>query len=145
MACKVSICPNPLKARGYCGKHYQQLRRKGGVDFLNNQNAIRKYRPDTSRVCCLDFCHGTAKTYGLCNKHYLKLFRFRKEQGLFCSKCQNDRVVFSLGLCKRHCNQMKGVCKPELMLTENERILLYKTYENEKKKNREFIIKSHFS
>lgn len=69
--CLVDDCKRsasePGSGRGYCGKHYQRLRKNG--DPL-----LSKYdRESTGKPCKADGCDNISRTHGYCPKHYQRL------------------------------------------------------------------------
>lgn len=53
--CSVKECEGPVRARGYCVKHYAAARRRG--EFI-------------SKICSQDGCSGAVYGLGVCNRHY---------------------------------------------------------------------------
>lgn len=93
--CSVAECKHRIKARGLCSKHYQQERRKGGLDFL----CISKKR--RRKQCVINSCLCKQRTWGLCNRHYKILYRYRKKENIKCERCQT-KIVYSSNFCKKH-------------------------------------------
>lgn len=66
--CQVEDCNNKHSARGYCGKHYIQMRRDG---------KIRQILPDTSNIMCVvDGCDSFSYIKGYCSKHHMQICKF---------------------------------------------------------------------
>lgn len=70
--CSVEGCGQPVRARGWCNRHYARARRHGG-DPLGGayyrpgrrERALRDYLP-----CPVEECGGEAVNAGMCEKHY---------------------------------------------------------------------------
>lgn len=54
--CTVPGCRNRQLSRGYCAKHYQQMRRHGEIR--------------TKRTCSVDKCENKHHARGFCKFHY---------------------------------------------------------------------------
>ncbi len=101
--CKVENCGNNCVAKGYCRKHYMQIRRNGqirdpnkkicSVDGCNSRHHAKGYcskhyreyllkgEITTNKVhkkCILEGCENKSRALGLCYKHYVRLRRKRK-------------------------------------------------------------------
>lgn len=66
--CSVEDCDRPTKARGYCGKHYENFRRTGNPISLHEQRAMRP-KP----ICSVDGCESVVNSRNLCKRHYQNL------------------------------------------------------------------------
>lgn len=65
--CAVEGCKNQVKARGYCDKHYNQLRRNGELE--------RKIcRHNEISICVIDGCEERAVAMGFCKSHYKRWY-----------------------------------------------------------------------
>lgn len=56
--CTVDGCDHPVRARGYCDKHYMRWRKTGSTDL-----------PIRPRFCSV--CDGKAFAKGYCKQHYM--------------------------------------------------------------------------
>lgn len=54
MSCNVEACEHPARSRGYCGTHYQQLRRTG--------SPLRS--PRVIRPCAVEGCDEPMHAHG---------------------------------------------------------------------------------
>lgn len=64
--CTVDGCGAPLKAAGYCGKHYARKRR-GTIDLPHPRPRARRWNPEH---CTVHGCENTTVALGLCERHY---------------------------------------------------------------------------
>lgn len=64
--CSVSACKAAAKTRGYCGAHYQRMRRFGSPDFTP---------PEANKTCKIADCQRVTNARGLCDAHY---YRWKK-------------------------------------------------------------------
>lgn len=64
--CQAPECKNPSRARGYCVKHYQQVKKLGEL------------RKPFDRRCSVEGCSDKHNSLGFCNRHYLQFRRFGK-------------------------------------------------------------------
>lgn len=62
LCCSVSECSNPIKARGWCGRHYSERRRLG-------DSGIRQKQEHCSE------CDLPTFSRGWCNTHYMRWYR----------------------------------------------------------------------
>ena len=65
--CKVDNCERQVHAKGYCGKHYKQIKRCGKI--------IDKEYVHYDK-CQVEGCNNEARAKGLCNKHYKQNKKF---------------------------------------------------------------------
>lgn len=61
--CQVNGCGNKHLARGYCGKHYQQIWKAG----------LPPLQPKYDKNCQVDGCREDQYTRGYCNRHYRQI------------------------------------------------------------------------
>ena len=104
-SCSISGCTGRYLARGFCIKHYYQVKRHGSV------------RTDSSgpsrRLCKADGCMGMSHALGYCARHYGLHWRvtaatptrrpapvFRDEHRCRDGAC--PEAPFSQGLCRLH-------------------------------------------
>lgn len=88
MKCLVDGCERSAYCRGYCQRHYQQLRLSGKLE--------RKTFANKGLTCKVDGCKRAAKIQGMCKKHYYTLTRYPiKKKGSKKSKVYNVRSVES--------------------------------------------------
>ncbi len=55
--CNVDNCSNKCVAKGYCAKHYMQLRRNGQIN------------DPFDRICSVDGCKSSLHPKGYCSRH----------------------------------------------------------------------------
>lgn len=100
--CQVEGCSNPRKTRGYCNKHYIQIRRH------NRLMLDREYGPrGLYAVCSVPGCQGKHRAHGYCGKHYrqVRIYgRLTPEREYRVRRCA---VPGCEGL-----HYVKGYCKP---------------------------------
>lgn len=87
--CTVDGCDRVMYAKGWCGLHYDRMRRTGSLE-------LRKRPTD-----CL-VCGKPVKSVGLCGYHYGKALRERESYTRTCSVEGCDRTYFSNGFCQSH-------------------------------------------
>jgi len=61
--CKAPNCDRLVVSRGYCGKHYQQIRKHGRLTPEKEHRRIKN--------CMADGCNNKVYTHGYCKKHYI--------------------------------------------------------------------------
>ncbi len=95
--CMVVGCGKKHEARGYCTRHYKQLR-KHGVIVSNEQ-----------KICSVIGCTGKYKAKGYCSRHYSKALRLMEvgvtKKTCMVSNC--DGFCESMGYCSKHYAQIK--------------------------------------
>lgn len=86
--CSVEGCNREHRAKGYCQKHYSQVRYYGYI-----RNIIIRDK----RTCSIKECEREAIAKGLCNKHYLQI----KERGriLERTKFHSNEFWFDGNIC----------------------------------------------
>lgn len=67
--CKVEGCKGKYFAKGYCNRHYNQIR---------NHGKIFKTYLDKPSLCQVEGCEIKIKALGYCNKHWLQMKRYGK-------------------------------------------------------------------
>lgn len=72
--CSIDTCPDEVKARGWCGRHYERWRRHG--DPLHLERTRNDNPPDT---CTKQGCDSPHKAKGLCQLHYGRQARADRE------------------------------------------------------------------
>lgn len=105
-ACAVAGCPGRYLARGYCIKHYYQVKRHGEI-----RSASTSASP-VRRVCKEEGCTGSSYALGRCARHYRQGWRvtaaparraapaIREEHRCRDGGCAE--APFSQGLCRLH-------------------------------------------
>lgn len=102
MKCSIEGCDRKSRARGMCGKHYQQW-------LVHDPN-----RPKCSIVGCND----NVRSNKLCQKHSQRLFKHgdpncvKVRETKFCSIEDCDEKHEALGYCKKHYNRLKKYGDP---------------------------------
>lgn len=66
-ACKVDGCNDKYYAKGYCSKHYQQIKRYGSI----SSDGRRK----SNKTCSVEGCDGKHHAHGYCRRHYEQIKR----------------------------------------------------------------------
>lgn len=69
--CNVEGCVHPVRAKGYCQKHYQNARRNGGKPVSTRPN-VKSREP---KVCSDKGCGNFVYAKGYCRMHYTRLLR----------------------------------------------------------------------
>ena len=72
--CKAPGCDKPVYAKGYCNKHYNQIRVHGKL----RPDLERTRYDDGDRTCSEEGCEGEVIAKGLCMAHYQQ-YRRAKE------------------------------------------------------------------
>jgi hypothetical protein len=112
--CIVEGCDNKHLAKGYCSKHYMQIKRKG------------KIIPDKNVTigCIVEDCDNKHLAKGYCNKHYQQMRRLGKitpgRKGYSkCSVTGCDIIHYAKGYCNKHYYQVKkhGIILPDKKVT----------------------------
>ena len=68
--CSADACQRPTKSRGYCGRHYQQIRRHGRLP------PEREYLCGSlTSECKVSGCANTWVAKGYCHRHYQQIRR----------------------------------------------------------------------
>jgi len=89
-----SICFGKKKAKGYCEKHYDRMKRLGTIDL-----PIKK-----DRKCRFFDCDNIHFCNGYCKKHYKKRFNKSKIK-CYVDGCNNPKHGY--GLCSTHLLRLK--------------------------------------
>ena len=63
--CKVDGCSNKYFSKGYCSRHYQQVKKYGKI-----------YKQIYPEFCTVEGCNNKYLAKGYCNKHYTQLRRY---------------------------------------------------------------------
>lgn len=108
--CAVEGCPDPVRARGWCEKHYRRWSKWG--------DPTTTYQRPT---CSVDSCDDIAVGHGLCNRHYLKWRKYGDPLGsrtviLTCTIEGCDAPHEGKGLCNRHFLRWKKHGDPETVI-----------------------------
>lgn len=105
--CKVERCQGPRKTRGYCNKHYIQIRRHGRL-MLH-----REYGPRGMFVVCkVEGCEGKHRAHGYCGKHYRQVRIYgrltpeREYRPRRCVRPDCNGLHYVKGYCKRHYDEL---------------------------------------
>lgn len=64
--CAADECDRPVYCRGYCTKHYQQLRKSGALPIVQPHREHRSRPPE----CVRDECSRPVQARELCSHHY---------------------------------------------------------------------------
>lgn len=67
--CSLEGCDRPHEALGYCGMHYQRVKKHGDPMWTDG----RQFR---GSVCTIDGCDEPHARVGYCNSHYYRLDRY---------------------------------------------------------------------
>lgn len=70
MKCSVEDCPDPIKAKGLCSRHYQRQWHYNRLNLL--------YAPKGSYTglhCTIEGCPNPIACKGLCQRHYRRKYR----------------------------------------------------------------------
>jgi len=116
--CQVEGCEGNNIARGYCSKHYQQMR-KNGMPLLP-----RKY----GTICGVNGCGSKHLAKGYCLRHYAQITRHGKilEDGphpiRLCQVFTCNKKHYAKGYCHTHYMQIKryGKIRKRTKFTPNE-------------------------
>lgn len=63
--CKVENCDKPVRTKGYCNKHYQQILKHGEIQ-----------KKPQKRICKIEGCNSIHLAGGYCNKHWQQMSKF---------------------------------------------------------------------
>lgn len=114
--CQVEGCLNPRKTRGYCNKHYIQVRRHHRL-MLD-----REYGPrGLHTVCIVPDCQGKHRAHGYCGKHYRQIRIYgrltpeREYRTRRCSVPDCEGLHYVKGYCQTH---YEHLIKPTLPPSE---------------------------
>lgn len=91
IVCSTDECDRAPIARGFCYKHYNQLRRAGKLD-------VRQYYE--GQACSFEGCESLAKARGLCRRHYTQWWQTERPRCVICT-CVEPGISRS-GLCAKH-------------------------------------------
>ena len=109
--CKVVGCKKLALSKGYCSKHYQQMRRHGGLTLEREQQ--HQMIPSNGK-CVVDGCDRAVEAKGMCKLHYN--IEYRKNR-FHCSVKGCENVIYKDDKCKKHYDAFvndkddEGVCK----------------------------------
>jgi len=99
--CQVEGCGNPVRARGWCSKHYQRWSRTG--DPLKN---ISERGVKGSAICSVSNCGEPAISRGWCSLHYQRWRRHNDPVGEtkrgICSAAGCSEPHMAQGYCRDH-------------------------------------------
>ena len=88
--CQAQNCDHPAEIKGYCWKHYQQIRRHGrltperehGKTFAFPELDPKKYTPWTKRTgCIVEGCKEKHQARGYCKRHYAQWWYAQRKRG----------------------------------------------------------------
>ncbi len=82
--CIVEECDNNALSKGYCGKHYLQIR--------NHQRLTPELERNRIRLCVVENCNYQHKAKEYCPKHYGRV----KKYGIYMKKNQTEKPLFSI-------------------------------------------------
>ncbi len=124
--CSVEGCNLKHYCKGYCNKHYYQVKRHGCIQTQEDisrrlsEASKRRERVNAGKMCSIDGCESPAKTKGMCNRHYQQTFHHgrllsneecdrskRAFKGYLCSIEGCDKPRSSKGYCGRHYMHIK--------------------------------------
>lgn len=109
--CKVVWCHDEAVTKGYCNKHYQQMRKHGEVKSETERSKIK-----VSDKCSISGCDNKVFAKGYCNKHYQQI---RKHGSIIAqrkSKKRDDKYEIICNI--EYCNEKqyaKGYCQKHYM------------------------------
>lgn len=114
--CAVDDCPNPVKARGWCRKHYVRWQKHGDPN-------VTLRTPNDGGACAVDGCDGPSKTRGWCTKHYQRwrnqgdpeksLVNRDPANPTVCSVADCEDRAVSRGWCGKHYQRWTANGDPE--------------------------------
>jgi hypothetical protein len=104
--CKVNGCIDPVLAKDYCRRHYEQYYKSGRITSIEKQ--VRIPNP---KVCQVERCDGKPEARGLCKKHYEKFKKYgdplyipiRQIKNCSIEGCNNK--YYAKGYCQKHYTQ----------------------------------------
>lgn len=121
MLCKFRNCGQKTVARGFCTKHYQQMR-KGIITTEGFPLREAQVKEVQEGVCAAEECEELAQVKGFCRKHYRQwqlgildkdgarlrdLKKISEASGL-CRHEGCGRATYSLGFCRLHYRRYKS-------------------------------------
>jgi hypothetical protein len=136
--CLVDHCDNFVKAKGYCSRHYSQIRRTGQLIPLEKERDTTNWGKKT--LCKAEECkRETNLSCGYCKKHYQQVRRHGRitedritHEGCRVDNCQNKH--YSQEYCEKHFKRIKkyGTLTP----TEEQRKALRKKSQRKVRKEK---------
>ncbi len=104
--CSVNGCERPGYCKGFCGVHYDRMRRLGDPGEVELRK-IRKY--EMADQCLVLACERIPRANGRCDPHYQTWNRQRRLHGntpstnrAFCSIAGCQRLAYLRGICELH-------------------------------------------
>lgn len=104
--CSIENCANSVRARGWCGKHYERWRTYGDPQY--------EYIPEYTLTCSVEGCYSLRIAKSYCPRHYERFNKYGDpeylrplERDKLCSfsGCSNKRR--RNGLCSGHSQMQK--------------------------------------
>jgi len=82
LVCSVVGCTAKHDARGYCSKHYRQMKKHGKI--IDKEIALKSNK---GKVCKHSGCNRNAKSSGFCRVHKAMDFSRKRKENKQCTKC----------------------------------------------------------
>lgn len=107
--CSIDGCDRPVRARGWCGLHYQRWKAHG--------NPLGSVVASPKPICSIDGCEDVSNARGLCDRHYQDLRRRGqlpelKPRPKVCIVDGCGRSVYGHGWCQRHYTRWRNYGDP---------------------------------
>jgi hypothetical protein len=100
--CSVDGCNRPFQTRGYCGMHYQRIRKQGSPGSATTHRM-------RGRTCSVDGCERKSDSHGMCAMHRQRALKGGElgpvgtlRYGGPCTAGGCDRPASALKLCAAH-------------------------------------------
>ena len=109
--CGVEGCDRKAKSKGFCGAHYQRLKRHGNAT-AGGKSRVHEKRISDDAVCSIENCGRIYYLKGLCRRHHYRLISYGDALagGIIrntnhvseCCVPECGQPYVALGLCKKH-------------------------------------------
>lgn len=110
-ACSIDGCLDPIKARGWCRKHYLRWHRHG--DPLVGDRVVV--------ACAVDGCDERASRRDWCVPHYHRWWRtgdpVPAPRQVICTEC--EAPIYAKGLCEKHYQRQRKTGSTSLLSLED--------------------------